>query len=335
MNVRVFKDKLIFEGNATYSGSMPKTRFEYKFTAIYIILGGAWIIFSDELLVSFIKDPALLTTFQTYKGWFYVLITSLLFYYILKGHIGKLRAAENKARESDLLKTAFLRNISHEIRTPMNSIIGFSSLLKENNLSEAKKVEYLQIINNSSHQLLNIVNEILDISLIETGNIIVLEKKVNMNMLVDEIDEYFRPLKKKNIVMKNIKGLNDERSNVITDEMKIRKVLSNMIDNALKFTEKGFISFGYVVEQKELLFFVEDTGIGIPEQFRQYLFTRFQKAEYDPSVLYEGLGLGLSICKGYIELLKGRIWVESSPGKGSKFCFTVPFKPVTDDSSAE
>jgi signal transduction histidine kinase len=314
---------------------MPKTRFEYKFTAIYILLGGTWIIFSDELLAYFIKDPGLLTTFQTYKGWFYVLITSLLFYYILKGHIGKLRAAENKARESDLLKTAFLRNISHEIRTPMNSIIGFSTLLNENNLPDVKKTEYLQIINNSSHQLLNIVNEILDISLIETGNIYVVDRKANVNMLLDEIFDYFNPLMKKNIILKPVKGLNNERSNVITDEPKIRKILTNLIDNSLKFTEKGQISFGYVAEENELVFFVEDTGIGIPDKFKPNLFTRFQKAEYDPSRLYEGLGLGLSICKGYIDLLNGKIWMESSPGKGSKFYFTTPYKPVPDNYSGK
>lgn len=314
---------------------MPKTRFEYKFTAIYILLGGIWIIFSDELLASFIKEPGLLTTFQTYKGWFYVLITSLLFYYILKGHIGKLRAAENKARESDLLKTAFLRNISHEIRTPMNSIIGFSTLLNENNLSDSKKSEYLQIINNSSHQLLNIVNEILDISLIETGCINLVEKKANINMLVDEIYQYFDPLVKKNIVLKPVKGLDDERSNVLTDEPKILKILTNLVDNALKFTEKGQITFGYLAGETGLEFFVEDTGIGIPDKFKPNLFTRFQKAEYDPSRLYEGLGLGLSICKGYVDLLKGKIWMESWPGKGSIFYFTVPYKPVYEDYSGK
>ncbi len=311
---------------------MSKTRFEYRFTAIYILLGGMWIIFSDELLASFIKDPEILTTFQTYKGWFYVLVTSLLFFYILKAHIGKLRAAENKARESDSLKTAFLRNISHEIRTPMNSIIGFSALLNENNISEGKKSEYLKVINGSSHQLLNIVNEILDISMIETGNLKVFEKKANINMIVDELDGYFRPLIKQNVVFKHTKGLDNEHSNTIADELKIRKVLSNMIDNALKFTEKGDVSFGYVLEENELIFFVEDTGIGIPEKFRPNLFNRFQKAESDPGRLYDGLGLGLSICKGYVELMKGKIWVDSEEGKGSKFYFTMPYNPVPADN---
>jgi len=308
-------------------------RFEYRFAAIYILLGGTWIIFSDELLASFIKDPELMTTFQTYKGWFYVLITSLLFFYILKGHISKLRKAENKARESDLLKTAFLKNISHEIRTPMNSIIGFAALLDGNNITESKKSEYLQIINNSSHQLLDIVNEILDISLIETRSLNVVEKKVSINRLIDEIHEYFRPLLRSNIDLLNHKGLDDEQATVITDGLKIRKILSNLINNALKFTERGHISFGYVLEENEMVFFVEDTGIGIPEKFRPNLFTRFQKAEYDPGKLYEGLGLGLSICKGYIELLNGRIWVDSEPGKGSKFYFTLPYKPFPGTSS--
>lgn len=307
---------------------MQKTRFEYKFTAVYVLLGCLWIIFSDTILASLVKNPDLLTTFQTYKGWFYVLITSALFYFILKKHLTQQRNAERKAKESDLLKTAFLRNISHEIRTPMNSIIGFTTLLNENNIPDTKKSEYLRIIKSSSNQLLNIVNEILDISLIETGNLNVIEKKVNLNTMINEVYQYFRPIIKNSIDFLQTKGLNDEQCDVLTDELKIRKVLSNMISNALKFTEKGHILFGYTVEANELKFFVEDTGIGIPEKFRPNLFNRFEKAEFIPGKLYEGLGLGLSICKGNIDLMNGRIWVDSEAGKGSKFYFTVPYKPV-------
>lgn len=310
---------------------MQKIKFEYKFTAIYILIGGLWIIFSDSMLASLIKDPEHLTTFQTYKGWFYVIITSVLFLIILRKHLKQQRRAEMRAKESDSLKTAFLRNISHEIRTPMNSIIGFSALLNEDNILETKKAEYLRIINNSSNQLLSIVNEILDISLIETGNLNVIEKKVSLNRMIDETYEYFRPLMKSSIEFMFHKALDDEHSIVLTDEIKVRKVLSNMINNALKFTDRGHILFGYSLVNREIKFFVEDTGIGIPQKFIPNLFDRFQKAEINPGKFYEGLGLGLSICKGNIELLNGKIWVESEPGKGSRFYFTIPYKPVTDN----
>ncbi|HLN54662.1 MAG TPA: ATP-binding protein [Bacteroidales bacterium] len=307
---------------------MQKLKFEYKFTAIYILLGCLWITFSDKILAALVTDPDLQTTFQTYKGWFYVIVTSVLFYFILKSHLTKQRNAELKAKESDLLKTAFLRNISHEIRTPMNSIIGFSSLLNEDNIPDSRKSEYLRIINSSSNQLLNIVNEILDISLIETGNLNVIEKKVNLNKLIDEVYQYFRPLMRNSIDFSQKKGLDDEHCNILTDELKVRKVLSNMINNALKFTERGHISFGYETDGNELKFFVEDTGIGIPGKFIPSLFNRFEKAEFNQGKFYEGLGLGLSICKGNIDLLNGKIWVDSEAGKGSKFFFTIPYKPV-------
>jgi signal transduction histidine kinase len=307
---------------------MQEIRFEYKITALYILIGGLWISSSDMLLGYFVRDPELLTTLQTYKGWFYVLITSILFYMILKRHLVRLREAEFRARESDNLKTAFLRNISHEIRTPMNSIIGFATLLNENDIPDIKKSEYLKTINNSSNQLLNLVNEILDISLIETGNLGVIEKQIFLNKVMEELHSFFKPLIKPGIEFYLEKGLADKDSFIISDEIKIRKVLTNIINNSLKFTEKGQISFGYKLKQNELEFFIEDSGIGIPEEFIPNIFNRFQKAENPIEKLYDGLGLGLSISKGNIDLLKGKIWVDSSPGKGSTFYFTIPYRLV-------
>lgn len=307
---------------------MQEIRFEYKITALYILIGGLWISFSDMLLGYFVRDSELLTTLQTYKGWFYVLITSILFYLILKRHLVRLREAELRARESDNLKTAFLRNISHEIRTPMNSIIGFAALLEEDGIPDKKKSEYLRTINNSSNQLLNIVNEILDISLIETGNLNVIEKQVFLNKVMEELHSFFKPLIKPGIEFNLEKGLADKDSFIISDELKIRKVLDNIINNALKFTNKGHISFGYKLKNNELEFYIEDSGIGINEKFLPNIFSRFQKAENALEKIYEGLGLGLSISKGNIDLLKGRIWVDSSPGKGSTFYFTIPYRLV-------
>jgi len=310
---------------------MRKFKFEHLFILIYIIAGSLWILFSDILLSSFVSDPLLLTRFQTFKGWFYVAATAFLFYFILKSHLIRLRGAESKAVESDMLKTAFLQNISHEIRTPMNSIIGFSDLILNENLSEAKRSEYLRTINISSLQLLNVVNSILDISMIETGNMIVTERRAELNKTLDELYTFFRPLIKNEITFTLEKGLTDEHALIYTDEPKIRKVMSSLINNAVKFTEKGHITFGYTLKKDMLEFFVEDSGPGIPEDFRNNIFSRFQKAEMGNSRVYEGIGLGLAICKGSIELLDGKMWVESKAGKGSTFYFTIPYKPFVDE----
>jgi CheY-like chemotaxis protein/nitrogen-specific signal transduction histidine kinase len=276
----------------------------------------------------------MLTRLQTFKGWFYVLITAILFYFLLKSHLVKIRNAEQKAIESDRLKTAFLQNISHEIRTPMNSIVGFSELLKDKNLSESEKDQYLEMISKSSDQLLNIVNEVLDISLIETGNLSVNLKRVQLNNLMKEIYLSYKHLINKEISLTMSTGLSDSLSLILTDVIKIRQVISNLLNNAVKFTDKGHIGFGYTLEDNELQFFIEDTGIGIPVDFHDKVFERFLKVGIDDQRLYEGVGLGLAICKGNIDLLKGRIWMESEPGKGSKFFFTIPYKPIYEEEPA-
>jgi signal transduction histidine kinase/ActR/RegA family two-component response regulator len=309
---------------------MNKIGFEYRITAGYFIVGVLWILFSDIMLSSMIKDPDLLTNFQTLKGWFYVIITAILLYLILKRHLIKLRNAEYKARESDRLKTAFLQNISHEIRTPMNSIVGFSDLLGEKDLSESQKKEFLEIIKLSSDQLLTIVNEVLDISLIETGNITLNEKKISLNILLDEVYSTFKPLIKNDISFLLQKGLTDIQATITTDEFKVRQILTNLISNALKFTDKGFIKVGYTLKNDFIEFFVEDSGIGIDNKYHEKIFARFNKAENDTQILYEGVGLGLSICKANVEILNGSIRVKSAPAAGSTFFFTIPYKPVTD-----
>jgi signal transduction histidine kinase/ActR/RegA family two-component response regulator len=310
---------------------MRKLKFEYRIIAGYIIIGGLWIIFSDKLLNYFIREPDMLTRIQTFKGWFYVLITAILFYTLLKSHLVKIRNAEQKAIESDRLKTAFLQNISHEIRTPMNSIVGFSELLKDKNISESEKEQYLEMISKSSDQLLNIVNEVLDISLIETGNLSVNLRRVKLNNLMKEIYLLYSPLINKEISFTMSTGLSDSLSLILTDAIKLRQIISNLLNNAAKFTDKGHIGFGYTLEDNELKFFIEDTGIGIAADFHDKIFKRFLKVGVDEERLYEGVGLGLAICKGNLDLLEGKIWMDSEPGKGSKFLFTIPYKPVYEE----
>ncbi|HEX7494098.1 MAG TPA: ATP-binding protein [Bacteroidales bacterium] len=309
---------------------MNKLKFEYRIIAGYIVVGGLWILFSDKVLNYLIRDPDIMTRIQTFKGWFYVLITALLFYSLLKSHLIKIRNAEQKAIDSDRLKTAFLQNISHEIRTPMNSIVGFSQLLKDKVTSDTVKAKYLEMIARSSNQLLNIVNEVLDISLIETGNTNINKKRVDLNNLLEELSLSYEPLINDEISFTLLKGLSDQSGIILTDDVKLRQILNNLINNAIKFTEKGYIKFGYSLVNNELEFFIEDSGIGIDPDFHDKIFERFRKADTDNLKLYEGVGLGLSICKGNIDLLKGKIWIESEPGKGSKFFFTIPYEPVSE-----
>ncbi|MFA5417895.1 MAG: response regulator [Bacteroidales bacterium] len=304
---------------------MKNLKFEYKITAAYLIVGGLWILFSDELLFYFIQYPDLLSEAQTYKGWFYVIITAALFYSFLKKHLVKLRYAEMKAKENDRLQSAFLQNISHEIRTPMNGIIGFSTLLNNDQLSDIQRQHYLEIITQSSNQLLSIINDVLDVSLIETGNTKAFNESLHLNNLLDELYDRYSSMMRNEITFKLSKGLSDELSIIESDELKIKQILNNLLNNAIKFTDDGFINFGYQLKNNELEFFVQDSGIGIESGLHDKIFNRFHKAELEITRLYEGIGLGLAICKGNVDLLGGRIWVESVLTKGSAFYFTIPY----------
>ncbi|WP_303923645.1 HAMP domain-containing sensor histidine kinase [Draconibacterium sediminis] len=308
---------------------MKKIKFEYRITLLYLLIGGLWIIFSDRFLLSVTSNQEILTKFQTYKGWFYVAATAVLLLLLLKSHLRKLRKAEAEAKKSNALKTAFLQNISHEIRTPMNSIVGFSDILNTQEFNEQEVNQYLAIIRNSSNQLLYIVNQLLDISMIESGNVIVFNNTFTLNNMIDEIDAAFKPTVKDSIKFVAKKGLSDEKSHIVTDAGKLRQVIMNLLNNANKYTEAGTIKLSYTLENNMLKFTVEDSGIGIAPEKRQYIFKRFQKAHNEHKEFYDGVGLGLSICKGNIDLLKGDIGFTSTIGKGSVFYFRIPYSPAS------
>jgi CheY-like chemotaxis protein len=217
----------------------------------------------------------------------------------------------------------------------MNSIVGFSQLLQDKTITETDKNEYLGMITKSSDQLLNIVNEVLDISLIETGNISINKKRVRLNSLLDEIYQSHKSQIKKNIEFSLTKGLSDQLSTILTDEIKVAQILNNLINNAIKFTDNGHIKFGYSLVNKEVEFFIEDSGIGIDNEFHDKIFERFLKVDKDNVRLYDGVGLGLAICKGNVDLLKGRIWLESKPGNGSSFFFTIPYEQIAEEVPVE
>lgn len=235
--------------------------------------------------------------------------------------------AKKKAEESDNLKTAFLHNISHEIRTPLNAIVGFSGLLNNPDLETEMRQHFIEIILQSSDQLLAIIADIVDIATIEAGQVKISEKEIELNTTLRLLfDQYLLKANKQNITLTLKPLLPDTEVRIISDETKLSQILSNLISNALKFTKYGYVNFGYQVKEDELEFFVEDTGIGIPPIMHNEIFKRFRQVENTTARQYGGSGLGLSISKAYVEMLGGKIWLNSELGKGSTIYFTIPYK---------
>ncbi|NLT03800.1 MAG: PAS domain-containing protein [Bacteroidales bacterium] len=242
----------------------------------------------------------------------------------------ELIAAKIKAEESDRLKTAFLHNISHEIRTPMNAIMGFSGFLSDPDMSEEQKTHFAQVIQQSSQQLLSIIDDIVRIATIEAGQEKLNENELHLNNLLVFLREQFAAKAGvKNLSFEMMPGLDDDRSLIIADETKLMQILSNLLENAIKFTREGQVLVGYTLKHGQLEFFVKDTGIGIPESMHETIFNRFSQVESSISRQFGGSGLGLSISKAYVDLQGGKIWVESEPGEGSSFYFTLPYRHVS------
>lgn len=243
----------------------------------------------------------------------------------LKETNNELQKAKVKAEESDKLKSAFLANMSHEIRTPMNGIMGFAELLKEKNISNKEQKEYIEIIEKSGTRLLNIINDIVDISKIEAGQMNVVFSETNIEELLQYIQTFFKPETHDKGLLLVLKNASDEEETIIrTDREKLYAILINLVKNAIKYTVKGIIEFGYEKKDDHIKFFVKDTGIGISKERQMAIFERFIQADFNDKMARQGAGLGLSIAKAYVELLGGKIWIESELGKGSMFYFTVP-----------
>lgn len=240
-----------------------------------------------------------------------------------------LLLALDRAEKSDKLKEAFLQNMSHEIRTPLNAIVGFSELLADTNITREKLQNYSTIIINSSNQLLSIVNDILTVARIQTGQEVANYSPVNINKLCYGLQYIFNSkAKEKGLSFSLSFALSNENAEILTDGTKLNQILSNLIANSLKFTHKGFIDFGYTLKGEFLEFYVRDSGIGIKPEHQEYIFERFAQADISINKKYGGTGLGLSICKAYVQLLGGKIWVKSTFGEGSEFIFTIPHNVV-------
>ncbi len=244
-----------------------------------------------------------------------------------------LIAAKEKAEEGDRLKTAFLHNVSHEIRTPMNAILGFSALLNEPGVTESDRKQFTDVIFQSGTQLLSIINDIVDLASIESGQVKLNMKEINLNTTLRRINEQFsyKEVPRK-IALSLSTPLAEKDAEIVTDGTKLVQIISNLINNAFKFTRKGKIGFGYNIKNGFLEFYVKDTGIGIPPEHLARIFERFYQVDSAISRQFSGTGLGLSICKAYVELMGGTIDVTSEPGKGTTFIFTIPYKKKEDSA---
>ena len=251
----------------------------------------------------------------------------------------ELRIAKEKAEESDRLKSAFLANMSHEIRTPMNAIIGFTQLLKKPDLSEEKKEKYQDIIETNGQVLLNLIDNLIDISKIEAGQMTVDKIECSVNKILKDLystyNEYKKNEGKKDIEIRLKKNMAMKDITIMSDEFRLRQILEILIGNAIKYTDSGYIEFGFtLIDSETLQFYVQDTGEGIPEEKLELIFGKFNQALSTKHKTQGGTGLGLAISKNLVKILGGEMWAESTFGKGSTFFFTIPYNPLEkpDDS---
>ncbi|MFA5971589.1 MAG: ATP-binding protein [Lentimicrobiaceae bacterium] len=280
-------------------------------------------------------------------GFFTLFLSSIILLYINRLQsiniernklLKELSQAKVAAEDGNRLKSAFLANMSHEIRTPMNGILGFAGLLKNSSLTGEEQQEYIRIIEKSGVRMLNIINDIIDISKIEAGLMKVDMKESNINKQIEYIYTFFKPeVEDKGIQLSFKNTLPLKKAIIITDREKLYAILTNLVKNAVKYTNKGTIEFGYnLVGQHAaplLRFYVKDTGIGIPADRQKAIFERFIQSDIEDKKAQQGAGLGLTITKSYIEMLGGTIWVDSEEGKGSTFYFTIPYIAEQEEKS--
>ena len=258
------------------------------------------------------------------EGW----IVSILEITAMKEIQKELLLAKEKAEESDRLKNAFLSNMSHELRTPMNALVGFTELLSLTKPDEKKRKEYFIIIQQSSKKLLGLIDDIIDVSMITTNQLVINKRNFSLHVLMEDMNKiYSQYIKDKfgnnlNLILTiPEKSTNDI---ILTDDIRLRKILSNLLSNAIKFTTKGQIEFGYYLKGALIEFFVRDTGSGIKKAQTTFIFDRFRQGDDTYTRLHGGTGLGLTLAKNFVELMGGTIWFESRFGKGSTFYFTLP-----------
>ena len=249
--------------------------------------------------------------------------------------MSELVVAKEIAEQSDKLKTTFLQNISHKIRTPLNGIIGFSELLNQEDLNAEEIKEFTGLIGQSGKRLIEIVNNVLDISKIQTGQFKIEQKPILINSLFSDLHNFFLPVANAKNISLNFHFPDDETETIFSDQAKLTQILTNLISNAVKFTKAGSIDCGFKIKDDLVQLYVKDTGVGIPDELYNRIFNQFVQSEQSSTNDIDGAGLGLSIAKGLVELLGGKIWVESVVDKGSTFYFTLPYSPIAAASPSD
>ncbi|MDP3437680.1 MAG: histidine kinase N-terminal 7TM domain-containing protein [Bacteroidales bacterium] len=248
----------------------------------------------------------------------------------------ELLIEKGRAQESDRLKSSFVANLSHEIRTPINVITGFLDILNQKDIDEKDQAIYVDLLKKSTDRILNTLNDIIEISKIEAGQAKLTETQINLNEIIDYLYNIFiKDAQTKGLTINFEKGIDDKSALIIVDRPKLVTIFSNLIKNSLKFTDKGKIDFGYKLNDDKLLFYVKDTGIGIPSGRKEMIFNRFVQAEQTMNRPYEGAGLGLSIVKAYVDMLGGEVILDSVVGEGSTFSFSINYKPVIFPSNID
>lgn len=241
-----------------------------------------------------------------------------------KSDEAELLSAKDRAEQSDRLKSAMLHNISHEIRTPLNAILGFSDLITDPGISSESKATYVEIIQESSDQLLSTINDLVDISTIQAKIVDKDISDVNVSEIFKGIYNKFRKKAGEKNITINISDPLKKPFILRTDKKRLIQIISNLVKNALKFSSENDIEIGYVLKDSFIEFYVQDRGIGIAPEYHTRIFEPFFQVEYPEEIKVEGTGMGLALCKAYVELLGGKIWLDSAPGKGSVFHFTIP-----------
>lgn len=315
-----------------------KNQIALKITLIYFLIGFLWILFSDQFLLSIGGSEKSITILQTYKGWFFVSITAILLFFLIRKEIIKKNMAEEllikaklKAEESDILKSAFLSNMSHEIRTPLNGILGFCELILDDSFSTDDKKVFAKNLDKNGNDLLKLINDIMDISKIQENQFDISKKVFNLNDLLNLLYLEYQQSEIKNQHKQVIFNLINEKNNLeielFSDPVRFMHVFRNLLNNAFFFTNAGFIHFGFEETGSGIELFVEDSGCGIDESSKDLIFKPFFKGK-NPIVGNKGFGLGLAISKGLVKLLGSDLQFTSTLNKGTRFYFRIDNKDI-------
>jgi signal transduction histidine kinase len=322
-----------------------KNRIAIKIALIYFLTGFLWIIFSDHILQGLAGSAEAVTQLQTYKGWFFVSITAVLLFLLVRNEIKKKNIIEadliktrEKAVESDRLKSAFLSNMSHEIRTPLNGIMGFCELILDDSFTGEDKLIFAKHMAKNGNDLLKLINNVLDISRIQENQFEITKKSFKLNALLENIYNEFQlsdiRLMRSRVDFKLIKGIEEGDIELFSDPVRLTHVFQNLLHNAFFFTNEGFVRFGYRKLPSGLEFFVVDSGCGIDENNKELIFKSFFKGR-NHMVGNRGFGLGLAISKGLVKLLGGDLKFDSFPNVGSQFYFVLDNEDIMPGSSGK